>query len=422
MGHIQASKGSNAYPSSLRWIPRCVFLLLALAIQTAGFAQVKVGESFPLWTSGYLDIHHIHTEKGESVFAILPDGTTMLIDAGDINLPLNGSDDRRNAGERIVDYISHMMTALPEKQLDYIFLTHFHHDHMGDVRAGLNKSKEGEYVLSGVTEVGDQIPFKKIVDRCWPDYNWPSSVTDNDNIRNYIQFVTWHIENGAAAEKFEVGAVKQFKLLHDADKYPEFEIRNLAANGQVWTGVQNQVYNHFPSKDSTAEDEYPGENLLSAAIRISFGKFDYFHGGDISDADATGTLGDIETAVGMVTGPVEVSKANNHASHGAMGEAFLKAVRPRVVIMQNWAADQPDHRVLQRMLDRSLYPGERDIFATNLMEATRIVLGRRAAQMKSQRGHVVIRVHPGGEFYDIYILDDAERFTVKAIHGPYQSR
>src|SRR5690606_29805710 len=136
------------------------------------------------------------------------------------------------------------------------------------------------------------------------------------------------------------------------------------------------------------DDEYAGEDLLSAAIRISYGKFDYLHGSDISHVAPKGTWGDVETVVGLAVGPVEVSKANNHGSHGTMGEAFLKAVRPKVVIIQNWAADQPDHRVLQRMMDRSLYPGERDIFATNLLEATRIVLGRRAAQMKSQRGHV----------------------------------
>lgn len=420
MGRIQANKRSNNSPSP-RYISRRVFLLFALAIQTAVFAQVKVGESFPLWTSGYLDIHHIHTGRGESVFAILPDGTTMLIDAGDVNLSTDGSNDRI-AGERIVDYISHMMDALPEKRLDYIFLTHFHPDHMGDVRNGLNTSSVGNYVRSGITEVGDQIPFKIIVDRSWPYYKELRPIAEEDNISNYIKFVRWQVDNGATAERFEVGSNSQFKLRYDADKYPEFEIRNLAANGQVWTGVQHEVYDLVPSKDVMTDDEYAGEDLLSAAIRISYGKFDYLHGSDISHVAPKGTWGDVETVVGLAVGPVEVSKANNHGSHGTMGEAFLKAVRPKVVIIQNWAADQPDHRVLQRMMDRSLYPGERDIFATNLLEATRIVLGRRAAQMKSQRGHVVTRVHPGGEFYDIYILDEVDHFTVKAIHGPYESR
>lgn len=40
-----------------------------------------VGQSLPAWTEGCLDIHSINTGRGESTFYILPDGTTMLIDA-----------------------------------------------------------------------------------------------------------------------------------------------------------------------------------------------------------------------------------------------------------------------------------------------------------------------------------------------------
>ncbi|MBY0375762.1 MAG: hypothetical protein K2Q23_17330, partial [Bryobacteraceae bacterium] len=34
------------------------------------------------WTLGYLDIHQIHTGRGNCSFVVLPDGTTLLIDAG----------------------------------------------------------------------------------------------------------------------------------------------------------------------------------------------------------------------------------------------------------------------------------------------------------------------------------------------------
>lgn len=407
-------------------IIRKLLFVLAVCSQTVLFAQVKVGDTYPAWSEGYMDIHHISTGRGECVFAILPDGTTMMIDAGEIGPSPRVTDarpdDSKSAGEWITRYISHMMRPLPGKKLDYILLTHFHNDHMGDVRLGRNKSDKGNYVLSGITEVGDKIPFRKIVDRNWPDYNWPAAQTDDKNMQNYIRFVNWHVANGASAEQFKVGSNKQFTLLRHADKYPEFEIRNLAANGHVWTGVQNNVHNHFPPLESITADEFPGENHCSAAIRISYGKFDYFNGGDIVNSNASGTWRDIETPVGLVTGPVEVCEANHHAYHDAMGEAFLKAVRPRVIIMQLWSAGHPDHRVLQRMLDQSVYPGERDIFATNLMEATKIVLGRRTGQMKSRQGHIVIRVNPGGDSFMIYILDDsAENFKVTDVHGPYLS-
>jgi hypothetical protein len=57
------------------------------------------------------------------------------------------------------------------------------------------------------------------------------------------------------------------------------------------------------------------------------------------------------------------------------------------------------------------------------MEANKTVIGeQRTNVMKSEKGHIVIRVHPGGNHYDIYILDvTSESFVIKSIHGPYDS-
>jgi beta-lactamase superfamily II metal-dependent hydrolase len=407
---------------------RKLLVVFSVCFQTAAFAQIKVGDAFPAWTQGYMDIHHINTGRGECVFAILPDGTSMLIDAGAV-VPSRGISDARpnsskSAGEWITRYIREMMRPLPERKIDYLFLTHFHSDHMGDVRVGRQKSKKGNYVLSGITEVGDKTPFQKIIDRDWPAYNSPKGLADDKNMQNYIRFVNWQVTNGVAAEQFKVGSNDQFKLIKQANKYPEFEIRNLAANGYVWTGVQNQVRNHFPAINTTAASELPIEHQYSAAIRISYGKFDYFNGGDLVNSNAATDGGpDIERQVGLVTGPVEVCKANNHAGYNTMGEAFLKAVRPSVVILPLWSSGQLENVGLQRMLSKSIYPEERDVFATNLTEADKKVIGRRINQMKSQQGHIVTRVHPRGDRYAIYILDDsAENYKIKAIHGPYESR
>jgi hypothetical protein len=37
----------------------------------------------PPWTDGYLYIHHISTGRGNSAYIVMPDGATMLIDAGE---------------------------------------------------------------------------------------------------------------------------------------------------------------------------------------------------------------------------------------------------------------------------------------------------------------------------------------------------
>jgi hypothetical protein len=131
---------------------------------------------------------------------------------------------------------------------------------------------------------------------------------------------------------------------------------------------------------------------------------------------------DIETPVGLATGPVDVCVANHHAKD-AMGEGFIKAVRPRVFVIQGFALSHPDATALQNMVSHKIYEGERDIFTTHLFDVNRVALGEQlVSQLKSTQGHIVIRVAPGGSSYNVYILDDtSESFTIKEMYGPYKS-
>jgi len=399
-----------------------VLWILTAALTTE--AQLKTGDRFDGWEEGILDIHHINTGKGECAFFILPDGTTLLVDAGDTGRPKPRvtdpkPDGSRTPGEWIARYILHYLEKQPVKKLDYVLLTHFHDDHIGEAREGAKMSKSGAYRLSGITEVAEYIPFGKLVDRGWPGYDWPTP-QNAVYIQNYIQFVKWSTaKSGMVAEQFRVGDNRQFTLLHNPEKFPAFEIRNIAANGHIWTGVGNTERNHIPPVEELDRADYPGENTISIAFRLSYGKFDYFNGADITFG-TPGTWRDIETPVGMVTGPVEVCLANHHAHFDAMGVPFLQAVRPRVHIIQSWAPSHPAASVLASMMSKWSYPGPRDVFITNMMEETQVVVGSRIDDMKSTQGHIVIRVQPGGDSFMIYILDDSEEnFIIKSVHGPY---
>ena len=131
-------------------------------------------DSLPSWSEGYLDIHAINTGNGECTFFIFPDGTTMLVDAGAALTPppesLPKPNDSKSPGQWISRYIMHMLKEFPVKKLDYMVLTHFHWDHMGGISAEMPISASGAYQLSGITEVGDNIRFDKVIDRDWPDY------------------------------------------------------------------------------------------------------------------------------------------------------------------------------------------------------------------------------------------------------------
>jgi beta-lactamase superfamily II metal-dependent hydrolase len=400
---------------------------LLLCVCMAG-AQVP-GQTLPHWSPGYLDIHHINTGKGDSTLFVFPDGTTLLVDAGASLRPgpritAQRPDSSRAPGEWIARYVQWAIQPLEAKHLDYALLTHFDGDHMGDFSAELKDSRLGPYKLAGITEVGEHIPIRRLIDRAWPDYDYPGPL-DSPRMNNYRKFLAWQMENrGMRPERFQPGRNDRIALNQPA-RYPHFEIRNIAANGEIWTGLAANTRQHFPPLDSLAKPEWPSENMCSIAFRLSYGKFDYFTGGDIPGLPPDGSPAwhDVESAVAPVVGPVEVHVLNHHGFHDSANALFLGALRPLVHIMHVYAPSHPGHRVLSRLLSTRIYPGPRDIFATNIMDATRIVIGDAIDRMKSRQGHILVRVAPPGDSFHVIILDDSEEsFKVTAVHGPYMSR
>jgi hypothetical protein len=76
-------------------------------------------------------------------------------------------------------------------------------------------------------------------------------------------------------------------------------------------------------------------------------------------------------------------------------------------------------------MSSAIYPGPRDLFATDLLEPNINVIGDSFIERayKAKKGHIVIRVQPGGDRYAVYVLNDssADKYIVSE-HGSYQSR
>jgi hypothetical protein len=384
-----------------------------------------VSSLYEPWKEGMLDIHHIATGRGNSTLFICPDGTSMMVDAGSIHAPLSYTiapkpDDSRRPGEWIGRYAKRHLQAANRKEIDYFILTHLHADHMGQPSLEDPLSKSGKYRLCGVSDVAEILPIRRFIDRNYPDYNYPAPLNDPFQ-NNYIKFIREQVANGTNVEAIHVGSNKQIRLLQDASRFPEFSVRNLAANGEVWTGVADVTRHHFPELSSLKKDEYPDENMCSLALRLSYGKFDYFTGGDLSctDNDGDDPWRDIETKVAQVAGPVEIAIADHHGQRDANGPGYIRALRPQVFIILAWDSAHPTLTALTNMLSDHLYPGPRDIFATAIKPENEVA-NRRITRMKSENGHVVVRVAPGGDTFQILILDNSdERDRVIAQYGPY---
>ena len=405
-----------------------LWFVAAATLATQAGAQ-GVGEVLSPWTPGTLEIHQISTGRGNSALFIFPDATTMLVDAGaqTSNNPRYVAprpDDSRTPGEWITRYVRQMLRHESSPELSYMLLTHFHSDHMGQVSDAAKVSKNGAYKLTGLTEVGEQVPIRRVLDRGWPNYDYPAPLQDG-NVKNYRAFLAWQTEhNGMKVERFQPGRGDQIVLLRSPERYPGFQVRNIMANGEVWTGVGTNTRQQFPELKDVPTEDRPTENMCSAGLRLSYGKFDFYSGGDIPGIPFEGypQWHDVETPVSQAVGPVDAALLNHHGYIDSQNATFVATLRPRVWLLNVWESAHPTARVYSRLQSTRVYPGPRDVFATSMHEANKLVVVG-LDKLASDHGHIVIRVAPGGDTYTIFVLDDsAETYKIKSVHGPYTSR
>ncbi|GLB51308.1 hypothetical protein NBRC110019_03470 [Neptunitalea chrysea] len=415
----------------------CITILTSLIGLNLLVAQVN---TYPKWEEGILEIHHINTGRGDAAYFILPDGTTMLVDAGDTsethprtlsvrNAPLTPNRSK-TAPQWIVDYIKQFSPKV-NKEIDYAIITHYHDDHFGEVDSIRKISDKGDYQLTGITEVGTLVPIHTLIDR---GSSFPIDLKDTivqrkyrkdtyhmvQTLTNYWKFIDYQSDkNGLKNETLIPGKLDQIQLVKSPKKYTNFHVRNIAVNGAIWTGEKEYYF------DTYKQGEYHGENDLSTCIKITYGNFDYFTGGDISGVDAYGQsdFSSMESLMAPVIGPVDVITLNHHGNRNSQNIYYVRTVRPRVWIQQNWSSDHPGEEVFRRISSKKLYPGDRDMFATVMLQPNKDVIGEKLNNYKSQEGHIVVRVYDNGNFYEIYVLDDTtNKRTVKAKFGPYECR
>jgi beta-lactamase superfamily II metal-dependent hydrolase len=399
----------------------------------------KSNETLPPWTEGYLYIHHISTGRGNSAYVVMPDGTTLLIDAGETDKEFIESvaplapfpprpDAEHAAGYWIADYIREFAPRDRPVTLDYALITHFHTDHMGMLVPSSPMSATGAYRLTGITEVADLIPIKTLIDRAAPGYTTPIDLrachesNNEKTLANYLRMVDYRRRHGQLVVGLRAGALDQIQLARPK-QFADFHIRNVASSGVIWTGRGEETAQYIPA--DAIKDCHFDENPFSNVIRVSYGTFRYYTGGDIPGVpDYTQPFWrDIETPVAAVVGPVDAMTLDHHGNRDSTNGAILRALRPRVIVQQNWLSVQPGEEVVVRMASHEFYPGPRDVFSTGMSPETRIAIGPVMDQIyRSYSGHVVIRVTPGGSTYEVFILDDRDNLRkVVGRFGPYQS-
>lgn len=382
--------------------------------------KVKVGEQLPAWEEGCFDIHFINTARGECCFYILPDGTTLLVDAGEVegDSAMNLTPNKETRPYiTYANYIKHFMPK-GKTAIDYCAPSHFHTDHIGS-KDMVTETAPAGYRKSGLTALYDLVPYNHILDRAYPDYPTDDKHETVPRIDGQLavdwgKFVKWGVkEKEFTAERFTPGE-KQIVMVNNPSKYSDFSILNICANGFV-VGKESNGKNIILGKKSGVG------NAASCGFHVKYGKFDYIACGDL-----------VSTAQNLVAryfrdfigdGNLDSFKCHHHlASNGWGSEMQELNFNPRFILNHCFSTVKPDVGQLLYVL-----PIKNGFFATNLhpeiVANSDFVSNNLIKQINGYDGHIVLRVEAGGSSFSIYMLDDSDfEYRVKSTHGPYKSK
>ena len=385
----------------------------------------EVGRPYRGWHDGEMDLHFMYFGTGEAMFYILPDGTTWVNDCGDRfrpnelkYIPRRPSDSLLGS-EWAARYISRLTDA---KHIDYLTVSHWHDDHTGGPAIRAKRFPSGREVC-GVAALGEVFTFGRYFDHEWPDANkfGEAHIDGMEMTRDFVQRAV--AETGMKVEAFRPGALDQIRLMHDPKRRyaRNFSVRNLAANGVVWTGRGNATFDGTSAFMMHENQTTIMQNTLSMSLVVRYGNFGFYTGGDTHGrlCDEEGKVIDFEERVARLCGPVTVAKCNHHACRLSNGPGVVAALRAKAYVANVWCPRHLSDDVMRSISSRDIYPGARFVFPTFIPDEPR-ERWTTADWWKdvAPAGHVVVKVAPGGVEFKVYVLRNVdEEMTVVAVYS-----
>lgn len=235
-----------------------------------------------------LQVYSIDVEGGQATLIVSPTGQSMLVDTGWPGF--EGRDaDRIVAATKLAGV----------KQIDYLLITHYHRDHVG-----------------GVPQLADRIKIANFVDH-------------GENLEEAEQTKTGYTDYLAAISKVHGKRL----TVKPGERIPISGI-----DVQVLTAARQHISRPLlgggePNSSCASEPappDDPSENSASLGVLVTYGKFRFLDLGDLTK----------KAEVAMVCpnnpiGTVDVFLVNHHGLDQSNSAALVRAIHPRVAIMNN---------------------------------------------------------------------------------------
>ena len=235
-----------------------------------------------------MQIYFIDVEGGQSTLVVSPSGQSLLIDAGWAG----------NEG-RDADRIISAARQAGLNQIDYVLITHYHHDHVG-----------------GVPQLADGFKIGTFVDH---GPNLEDSAMAHDGYAAYEKAIAGH-----AHVVIKPGWGLPIKGL---------EVHILTAAGDHITDALPAAgeANPYCAKESPAVDDN-SENARSVGVLVRYGQFRFLDLGDLTKKKELELV-----CPDNLIGNVDLFLVSHHGADDANSKALVWALRPRVAVINNGA-------------------------------------------------------------------------------------
>ncbi len=279
--------------------------------------------------------------------------------------------------------------------MDWLVVSHYHCDHTGGRRG------TGARRPSGLAAAARTLHFRRAIDRGRPGIDAPRPDTDVYGSRALLRRLYRRLQrrDGLAVERFEVGGRDQIRPLHGT--VPGFSVFNLCGNGLVADERTGHVVDLCQGVSGATE------NAMSLGFLFRYGDFSLYTAGDFSGhvRDEAGAETDLEEWLAAFVPPVSAAKVNHHG-HYTMPPALVAALRAKVWFGSVWTLRQFVPPVMERLADRSCYPGER-LVCPPFLPPECLAEARKAhaewlrdvPPAALEGGHVVLTVPSGGRAF-----------------------
>ncbi|HKY23175.1 MAG TPA: MBL fold metallo-hydrolase [Vicinamibacterales bacterium] len=264
---------------------RSISLLFILAIflmpSPTLIAQAQAGKT--------LDIYFIDTEGGQATLYVSPTGQTLLVDTG-------------NAGERDLNRILEVLKAAGVKQIDHLWITHYHSDHYGSL-----------------FDIAKQVPIKRLYD------HGESVEGDRPNIQ---QFQAAYAELTKTIPRTSVKPGEKLALTGT-------DTTVVMSNGHPLTAPIAKAPgagrpNALCASHKERDELKTSENDQSAGFVMNYGRFRTINLGDLT---RNGEFKLMCPANNI--GTVDLYLTNHHGLDQSGAPVLVHAIQPRVAVMNN---------------------------------------------------------------------------------------